>query len=88
MEISPISVVRIAPVIRSKQNDLGLTDIFEIERSSRSDDETYTPGGNKAASGFEDDEDQAEEQEETADEANPEEAADSSGEPGALNYFA
>lgn len=65
MEISPISVVRIAPMIRSKDTDLGLTDVFEIERSSRSGDETYSPSGNQAASGFEDDEDQASELEES-----------------------
>ncbi len=65
MEISPISVVRIAPTFRSRETDLGLTDIFEIENSTRTGDETYSPGGNKAGSGFDDDEDKADEQEET-----------------------
>lgn len=64
MEISPISGVRIEPVFKSRETDLGLTDVFEVERSSRTGDETYSPSGNKAASGFEDDEDQAEDQEE------------------------
>jgi hypothetical protein len=55
MEISPAIGLRIAPVIRSTVTDLGLTDIYEVERSSRAGDETYTPSGAKAAAGFEDD---------------------------------
>ncbi len=65
MEISPISGVRIVPAFKSRETDLGLTDVFEVERSSRTGDETYSPGGNKAASGFEDDEDTAEDREES-----------------------
>jgi hypothetical protein len=57
MEISPIPGVRIAPMIRSKVTDLGLTDVYEIERSSRTGDEIYTPSGARAATGFEEDED-------------------------------
>ncbi len=57
MEISPIPGIRIAPLVRSQVTDLGLTDVYEIERSSRTGDETYTPSGVKAATGFEDDED-------------------------------
>ncbi|MGD0830070.1 MAG: hypothetical protein ABR907_03945 [Terracidiphilus sp.] len=56
MEISPISGVRIAPMIRSKDTDLGLTDVYEVERSSRTGDETYSPSLARAATGFEDDE--------------------------------
>jgi hypothetical protein len=55
MEISPIPGVRIAPMVRSKETDLGLTDVYEIERSSRTGDETYSPSGAKAATGIEDD---------------------------------
>lgn len=69
MEISPITTVRIAPVIRSRKNDLALTEVFELEGSSRTDDETYSPGGNKSASGFEDDEEMAGEQAEADSEA-------------------
>jgi hypothetical protein len=69
MEISPISGVGIGPTFRSKETDLGLTDVFEIERSSRTGDETYSPSGNRAASGFEDDEDKAGDQEEPESEA-------------------
>jgi hypothetical protein len=56
MEIGPVASVRLNPMIRSKVTDLGLTDIYEVERTSRSADETYTPHHSKAASGFEDDE--------------------------------
>jgi hypothetical protein len=90
MEISPISVVRIAPMIRSKETDLGLTDVFEIERSSRSDDETYSPGGNKAASGFEDDENTAGNEQETDSEAEAKPKAEESqdGATGQISIFA
>jgi hypothetical protein len=57
MEISPIPGIRIAPTVRFKETDLGLTDVYEIERSTRTGDETYTPSGSKAATGCEDDED-------------------------------
>jgi hypothetical protein len=57
MEIGPVNAVRIAPMVRSRETDLGLTGVYEIERSSRIGDETYSPSGSKAASGFEDDDD-------------------------------
>lgn len=57
MEISPVANVRIAPMVRPREDDLGLTDVYEVERSSRCGDETYSPSVAKAASGFEDDED-------------------------------
>jgi len=57
MEISPVNAVRIVPMVRPIQSDLGLTDIYEIERASRTGDETYIPSSAKAASGFEGDED-------------------------------
>jgi hypothetical protein len=69
MEISPISAVRLAPAFRSRETDLGLTDVFEVESSSRIGDETYSPGGEGAASGYEGDEDTAEDQEESDPEA-------------------
>jgi hypothetical protein len=90
MEISPISVARIAPMIRSKQTDLGLTDVFEIDRSSRNGDETYSPGGDKAASGFEDDEktadDRAESESEPDDKPDANEISD--GGTGEISIFA
>jgi hypothetical protein len=67
MEISPVSAVRIAPMVRYKETELGLTDLVEIERSSRTGDETYSPSGAKAATGFEDEEDEFDDPEEGAD---------------------
>jgi hypothetical protein len=69
MEISPITAIRLAPAFRSRETDLGLTDVFEVESLARIGDETYSPSGDGAASGFEDDEDKAEDQEETDSEA-------------------
>jgi len=63
MEIGPVASIRIAPMIRPREADLGLTDVYEVERSTRSGDETYSPSGAKAASGFEDDEDKYDESE-------------------------
>jgi len=57
MEIGPVASIRIAPMIRPREADLGLTDVYEVERSTRTGDEIYIPSGTKAASGFEDDED-------------------------------
>ena len=51
-----MSTVRIAPMVRYRETDLGLTDVVEIERSSRTGDETYSPSGARAATGFEEDE--------------------------------
>ena len=61
MDIGPVAGVRIVPMVRSKEADLGLTDVYEVERTTRSGDEIYIPSGTKAASGFEDDEDKYEE---------------------------
>jgi len=68
MEISPVAGVRIAPMVRPREADLGLTDVYEVERSSRTGDETYSPSATRAASGFEDDEDTNSELEDNLDE--------------------
>jgi len=57
MEISPLAGVSIAPMVKPRDADLGLTDVYEVERSSPTGDATYSPSATKAASGFEDDED-------------------------------
>jgi hypothetical protein len=90
MEISPITAVRLAPAFRSRETDLGLTDIFEIEKSSRTDDETYSPGGSRAASGFDDDEDHADDQEDSdsQDEAAPKAETTVEGEGREISIFA
>jgi hypothetical protein len=51
MEISPIANVSITPMVRSKATDLGLTDVYDIERSSSIGDETYSPGSAKPGAG-------------------------------------
>jgi hypothetical protein len=91
MEIGPVSNVRLAPVIRSRENDLGLKDVDEIERPASIDDETYSPGSAKAAVGFDEendddsgDENGAEPGGESA-EALPEEKTATDG---LINYFA
>ncbi|MGA2888242.1 MAG: hypothetical protein ABSE51_09350 [Terracidiphilus sp.] len=76
MEISPIPGIRIAPSIRSKEADLGLTDVFEVEHSTRTGDETYTPSGAKAASGYEDDEDKYDDSEDEEGESKVQPAGD------------
>jgi hypothetical protein len=67
MEIGPVASVRIAPMVRPKEADLGLTDVYEVERITQTADEIYIPSGTKAASGFEEDEDKYEELEEDLD---------------------
>jgi len=56
MEIGPIPGIRPMLPVRPMATDIGLTDIFEIESTSRSGDETYTPTITRAASGIEDEE--------------------------------
>ncbi|MFY9854972.1 MAG: hypothetical protein WAK26_13940 [Terracidiphilus sp.] len=71
-------------MVRPREAYLGLTDVFEVERSSSTGDETYSPGEAKAASGFEDDEDTFDELEDDLDE-------ESTGRPpenGKINRFA
>ena len=57
MEIGPVSAVRLVPSIRTRESLLGLTDVYEVDRTSMTGDETYTPRAAKAASGYEEDED-------------------------------
>jgi hypothetical protein len=61
MEIGPVIGVRIAPMVRPKEADLGMTDVYEVERTTRTGNEIYIPSGTKAASGFEEDEDKHDE---------------------------
>ena len=67
MEIGPVASVRIAPMIRPREADLGMTDVYEVERTTRTGDEIYIPSGTKAASGFEDEEDKYDELEDELD---------------------
>ena len=72
MEIGPVSGIRLVPAIRPRESLLGLTDVYEVDRTSLTGDETYTPQGAKAASGYEEDEDtyNAEKDDELDDEPN------------------
>jgi len=67
MEIGPVSGVRIVPMVRPKEDDLGMTDVYEVERTTQTGDEIYIPSDAKAASGFEDEDDKYEELEEETD---------------------
>ena len=67
MEIGPVTSIRIAPMVRPKEADLGMTDVYEVERSTRTGDEIYIPSGTKAASGFEEEEDKYDELEDDLD---------------------
>jgi hypothetical protein len=58
MEISPVSGIRIAPMMKTRETFLGMPEVFEVEYSSRTDDETYSPSNPKAASGAEEEEDE------------------------------
>lgn len=68
MEIGPVASVRITPTIKPREADLGMTDVYETEHTTRTRDEIYIPSGTRAASGFEEDEDKYEELEESLDE--------------------
>jgi hypothetical protein len=68
MEIGPVTSVRITPMVKPREADLGMTDVYEVEHTTRTRDEIYIPGGTSAASGFEEDEDKYEELEESLDE--------------------
>jgi hypothetical protein len=53
MEISPVSGVRIAPMVKSREDVLGMSGVFEVEYSSRTDEESYWRSSTKPASGAE-----------------------------------
>lgn len=54
MEIGPVANVRPLPAIKVKGAAQELPAVFEIEYLGRTDDETYSAAGGKAASGYED----------------------------------
>ncbi len=64
MEIGPVTGVRIVPMVKPKEADLGMTDVYQIERSTRTGDETYLPSKTRAATGFEDENDEYDDPEE------------------------
>jgi hypothetical protein len=46
-------------MVKSRETILGMPGVFEVEYSSRTDDETYSPSSAKAAGGAEEDEEAA-----------------------------
>jgi|WetSurMetagenome_2_1015567.scaffolds.fasta_scaffold85830_2 hypothetical protein len=62
MEIGPVTNVRLVPTVKSRETDLGMTDVDDVERLSRIGDETYTPSGAKSETDSEDEEDKYEEE--------------------------
>ena len=67
VEIAPIAGIRVMPVTRVRPIEAELTAAFDIEASARPGDDTYSPGGQKAA-GAEEPEEEFEELEAAADE--------------------
>jgi len=67
MEIGPVTGIRITPMVKPKEADLGMTDVYEVERTTQTGDEIYIPSEVKAASSYEDEEDKYEELEEEID---------------------
>jgi hypothetical protein len=67
MEIGPVTNVGLVSMVKSRETDLGMTDVDGIERLSRVGDETYTPSGAKSGTGFEDGEDDKYEEEDLKD---------------------
>lgn len=86
MEISPVTGVRIAPTIKTRETGLGMPGVFEVEYSSRTDDETYSPSNTEAASGAEEDEAEGGEDEEGESESRVQ--AVEGGSKRQVNYFA
>ena len=94
MGITPIINLAPLPVARSVQSDMDPLPMERVENSSRTGDETYSPGGGKSARGSEDDarEESAFESasDEESDESGVEQTAQSSepGQPRAISFFA
>jgi hypothetical protein len=54
MEISPIAGIRVMPVVKVPPADSDLSRVFDIENSSKPDEDTYSGGGKKASGGQDD----------------------------------
>jgi hypothetical protein len=84
MEISPVGGVSLAPMVKYRDTDLGMTDVFEIDKTERTGDDAYSSNGSKAGGGFEEDEENSDSQEDDAD-LNPDVPSSGSGQ---INYTA
>ena len=82
MEISPVTGIRVLPVVKVPPADSDLSRVFDIENAARSGDDTYS-GDGKRTSGGQDDES------EEGEEGREEEPAETEGEAvGQINFFA
>jgi hypothetical protein len=92
MEISPVDSIRMVPMVKSRITDLGLMDVYDIEQSSIIRDETYSPSGQKAATGAEgDDDDDDQDAEDTYDDQEEDTEAEPKAPPaadGQIDYVA
>ena len=87
MEISPISGIRVMPVVKAPPAESNLSRVANIDNSANPGDDTYSGSGKKSAGG-QDDENQDTEQIEKGPEAESA-APTSEAEPGPkINYFA
>lgn len=57
MEISPIAGIRVMSVVKIPPADSDLSRVFDVENSSRPDEDTYTGSGKKAGGGQDDEDD-------------------------------
>ncbi len=57
MEISPIAGIRVMPVVKVPPADSDLSRVFDIENTSKPDEDTYSGSGKKASGGQDDDND-------------------------------
>lgn len=85
MEISPITGIRVIPVVKVPAADSDLSRVVEIENSSKPDDDTYS-GNGKKASGGQDNEDDERVEEDT--DAEPSGQAVERVEDSQIDYFA
>jgi hypothetical protein len=73
MEIGPVTNVGLVSTIKSRETDLGLTDVDDIEQLSRVSDETYTPSNAKSGADGEGGDDDTYEEEDLDDDLDADE---------------
>jgi hypothetical protein len=61
MEISPIAGIRAMPLVKIPPAESGLSKVFDVENSSKPNDDSYSGNGKKSAGGQDDETDDLEE---------------------------
>jgi len=61
MEISPITGIRVLPVVKIPPADPDLSRVFDIENSANPGDDTYSGSGKKSSGGQDDESEEVEE---------------------------